>query len=316
MSRASAGRSSAPPGCIGVTIATRLPETMKCGFEKTRILPDSLRSGTPRERSTSPGVARVPCDACAQVRRPRARRADGREPLHDGAAARRRRAPARTRRRSARPRTRSRATRLRAAGNRDSTGGRSARCPTRTSRTAARRRASSASTQLRRAAADAGSWRRRSRRSASPASGHAPSSRSATRVSTPATSRKRRERVGIAIDGEHARAARREEACVPAVAGRDIEDPRAARHQMREALDPGGGRGCRDPPSSVMAASRLALAPCRVGARVRDVAAAAPARRAPVPRCAALRAPLRRQASAGTRRRRRDRATRGAASAK
>ena len=33
------GRSSAPPGCIGVTIATRLPESMKYGVEKARFYP-------------------------------------------------------------------------------------------------------------------------------------------------------------------------------------------------------------------------------------------------------------------------------------
>src|SRR6266567_9018056 len=67
MSRVSAGRSSAPPSCIGVTIATRLPFSIEHHLKKPAFYPEtSLVTPTPLRKR----------------RRPRSRAADGGEPLN------------------------------------------------------------------------------------------------------------------------------------------------------------------------------------------------------------------------------------------
>ena len=86
----SAGRSSAPPGCIGVTIATRLPVSIETQSGKSAILPDSkpasARAGTRIGTSARGNIRR-------QRRRPAAAAPDGRDALHDGRASRRRPRP-------------------------------------------------------------------------------------------------------------------------------------------------------------------------------------------------------------------------------
>ena len=77
MSRPSAGRSSAPPSCIGVAIATRLPVSMGGLRSETAILPHSTGAG--------PAVVQPAAGIAA---RPGARGADGGEPLDHGRAAR------------------------------------------------------------------------------------------------------------------------------------------------------------------------------------------------------------------------------------
>src|SRR6478672_7351423 len=86
MRRASAGKSSAPPGCIGVTIATRLPESMKYGVEKTRFYPipprpRALAAGAV-PRSSATGSAQFE-DSRRQARHLVSTRADRRQALHD-----------------------------------------------------------------------------------------------------------------------------------------------------------------------------------------------------------------------------------------
>ena len=138
--------------------------------QKSAILPHSTRRAGPvrfsvrRRRGGSDG-------------RPRARRADGREPLHRPRCARPRRdEPFLERDHGEAAGDDARAARPARAGNPDSTAGRTPRCRARTSRRAARRRRraprAGAGT-----AGGAGSWRRRSRRSARRASGQRAASR-------------------------------------------------------------------------------------------------------------------------------------------
>ena len=131
----SAGRSSAPPSCIGVAIATRLPVSMGMSRGKGAILPHST---APDGRDAVQRAAISRRDGAAASG---ASRSDRRDALHD------RRAPAvattalleRDDRRAA-PRDEREQLAAARAGNPDSTAGRRPRCRARTSRRAARRR--------------------------------------------------------------------------------------------------------------------------------------------------------------------------------
>ena len=113
-------------------------------------------------------------------------------------------------------------------------------------------------------AAGAGSWRRRSRRSARPRAARLRSRGRARAVSTPATLGKRRERGGVAVDGEHAAAAAREEARVAPLTAGEIEHARARGHERREAHDPRRRRAGASAPRAKSCASLIAT--CGVSA--------------------------------------------------
>src|SRR6185369_5423576 len=81
-----AGRSSAPPGCIGVTIATKLPVSIENNLGKAPFYPNRSGQGTaarPEIGTSARGSILRRSSLSWQQRRPAASAPDGRDALHD-----------------------------------------------------------------------------------------------------------------------------------------------------------------------------------------------------------------------------------------
>ena len=255
------GRSSAPPGSIGVTIATRLPESMKCGVEKTRFYPippaEALAATLFR---VVPQLERAVRGFTAAARHARldppvaARRCTiaGRTPSTPPLLERDDRQP---------PAGDVEQLVLAAAGTSGFVGRPSASCPTANVSYSSTPSAASAATMRReqrpmqvvrhddRVECFAGErpWSRLDVGDAHLDAGDAA---------------QRRQRVGVAVDGDDVRAAGREQPRVPSAPCSDVEHARTARARDARSADPCGRAHVGDRASRAVASKVASLIAC------------------------------------------------------